>query len=266
GLLGQAMSSNMELAGLYAELAEYKSLLEKKNRELVEVNQLISHDLGKPLTVFKTVMGLLLGDHLGDLGPKQRDAVQNALEATHYMEELIGDILEASRLDYDGFQFKFESIDMTLLIGSLIRRLRFHLEEQRVRVRVEPLPVIQGDQCALQKVFMNLIGNAASYRDLEKDISLITIAASQSGADWIFEVRDNGVGIPEDSHDRIFKKFCRGSNTGSISGTGLGLYIVREYARGHGGEVTVESKVGEGTTFFVRIPQEPTQALHSPVA
>jgi len=265
GLLGQAMASNMELAGLYTELAEYKSLLERKNRELVEINQLISHDLRKPITVFKTVMGLLLGDHLGGLNDRQTDAVQNALEATNYMEELITDILEASRLDYDGVEFDFQDVDMTLLIGSMIRRLRYYLEEQRVRLRVEPLPVIQGDPSALQKVFMNLVGNAANYRDLEKDASFISISAEERGDDWVFIVADNGIGIPPDNMKTIWKKFSRGANTSSIKGTGLGLYIVREYIRGHGGDVWVESDLGKGTKFFLRLPKEPQQAAHSPV-
>ena len=265
-LLGQAITSNMELASLYAELAEYKSLLEKKNRELVEVNQLISHDLKKPLTVFKTVVGLLQGSHLGELNQRQSDAMLNASESVSYMEELVNDILEASRLDYDGIRFDFQEMDMTLLIGKLIRRLRFLLEETGVRVRVDPLPVICGDESALTKIFMNLIGNAINYRDNEKDLKRLVIRAFEEGDDWVFEVEDNGIGIPADNIECIWEKFQRGSNTGSVHGSGLGLYIIRELSRGHGGDAAVRSEECAGTTFSIRLPKHPWQPEHSPVS
>ncbi len=265
GLLGQAITSNMEMAGLYAELAEYKSLLERKNRELVEVNQLISHDLKKPLTVFKTVVRLMLGGQLGELADRQRDALQNAAESVQYMEELIEDIVESSRLDYDGVRLEFVEIDMTVLFGKLVRRLRYLLEEQEVRTYIEPLPVIRGDEKAMMKVFMNLIGNAIRYRDPQKRPCWVKVRAEEDGAFWVFEVEDNGIGIPEENLGRVWEKFTRGDNTTGVTGTGLGLYIVKELVVGHGGEVSVESRIGEGSTFRVRLPKEPKQAEHSPV-
>ncbi len=266
GLLGQAISSNLELAELYSELAEYKSLLEKKNRELVEVNQLISHDLKKPLTVFKTVISLMQSGRLGALSESQTDAIHNCAESVKYMEDLISDILESSRLDYDGVEFDFVDVDMTLLVGSIVRRLRYHVEDAGVRLRVEPLPIIRGDERALEKVFMNLIGNAVSYRDTSEDISWVRVSADEVDGDWVFHIRDNGIGIPQASQKTIWQKFQRGANTAGISGTGLGLYIVQQMIRGHGGDIRVESEVGEGTTFHIRVPQVPEQPDHSPVA
>ena len=266
GLLGQAIASNLELAELYSELAEYKSLLEKKNRELVEVNQLISHDLKKPLTVFKTVMSMMQRGQLGELNERQQDAVENCVESVQYMEQLIQDILDASRLDYDGVELEFEEIDSTLLVASLVRRLRFDLEQHGVQIQIEPLPLLYGDTRSLEKVFMNLLGNAINYRDVEKEQCWIRVAAEEVGDDWIFEVADNGIGIPDESRKTIWKKFERGVNTGGVSGTGLGLYIVQQLVRGHGGDIIVDSEVGRGTTFTIRIPKEPMQAEHSPIA
>jgi signal transduction histidine kinase len=266
GLLGQAISSNLELAALYSELAEYKSLLEKKNRELVEVNQLISHDLKKPLTVFKTVIGLLHKGHLGELTKTQSEAIGNCAESIRYMEDLISDILESSRLDYDGVVFDFQDMDMTILVGTLVRRLRYHLQEMQVKMRVEPLPIIRGDQKALEKVFMNLIGNAINYRDPDKAQPHVRVSAEETDDEWVFRVVDNGIGIPADSLQTIWQKFARGRNTAGISGTGLGLYIVQQSVCGHGGSIDVESTVGEGTTFTIRLPKTPSQPAHSPVA
>ncbi|MCB9892718.1 MAG: hypothetical protein H6832_14405 [Planctomycetes bacterium] len=265
-LLGQAIHSNLELAELYSELAEYKSRLEKKNRELVEANQLIAHDLKKPLTVFKNVLHLLQKELIGPLTDKQRDAVENCTESVSYMEELVADILDSSRLDYDGMEFAFEDVDLTMVVGGIVRRLRYDLEKTGVRMRVEPLPVVQGDRAGITKVFANLLGNAIHYRDATKDVCEVHVRSIETDDAWWIEVEDNGIGIPEDCRMSIFDKFARGVNTATLSGTGLGLYIVQQMARGHGGDVRVESEVGTGTKFVIELPKVPEQATHSPVA
>ncbi len=255
-LLGQVVQTNVELAELYAELAEYKNLLERKNNELVEISQTISHDLKKPLTALKTVISLLKQGYLGELSEQQADAVQNAYEASQYMEELIEDILDSTRLDHDGMTLKVEEVDMTLLVGEILRRLKYHLTETNVAVRVEPLPAVRCDPWAMTKVFTNLIGNAVNYRDPTRG-PFIHVSAREDEEGFTFLVEDNGIGIPEEDQDKVFRKFERGSNTGGINGTGLGLYIVRELVRKHGGDVTFTSKKGEGTTFQVYLPREP---------
>ncbi|PIE21945.1 MAG: hypothetical protein CSA62_14850 [Planctomycetota bacterium] len=265
-LLGQAINSNIEMAGLYAELAEYKQLLEKKNRELVEVIQLITHDLKRPLTVFKTVVGLLGKGHLGPLNERQGEAVHNATESVSYMEDLLLDILEASRLDYDGVQLEFAEVDMTQLVGDILRKLKYQIDESQVRVRVEPLPCIRADGDALTKVLMNLIGNAVSYHNPKAQQPWIRVEHQETEEEWVFEVSDNGLGIPEESLSSIWQKFERGANTREITGTGLGLYIVKQIVLGHGGEIQVQSKVGEGTCFTIRLPKVPVLAKHSPLA
>ncbi|MCA8970140.1 MAG: hypothetical protein KDC95_10165 [Planctomycetes bacterium] len=265
-LLGQAIHSNLELAELYSELAEYKSRLEKKNRELVEANQLIAHDLKKPLTVFKSVLHLLQKELIGPLTDKQRDAVENCTESVSYMEELVADILDSSRLDYDGMEFAFEDVDLTMVVGGIVRRLRYDLEKTGVRMRVEPLPVVQGDRAGITKVFANLLGNAIHYRDATKEVCEVHVRSIETDDAWWIEVEDNGIGIPEECRTSIFDKFARGDNTATLSGTGLGLYIVQQMARGHGGDVRVQSEVGSGTKFVIELPKVPEQATHSPVA
>ena len=264
-LTEQLKRTTADLLDRIARLEASNRVLEKKNRELVEVNQLVSHDLKKPLTVFKTVISLMHQGRLGELNAKQTDAVQNCAESVRYMEDLISDILDSSRLDYDGQEFDFREVDMTLLIGALVRRLRHHLEDQSVRVRVDPLPVVCGDESALQKVFMNLIGNAVNYRDPNRE-GLIRISGREEHGAWVLRVADNGIGIPEPDQLTIWQKFKRGANTQGVSGTGLGLYIVHQLVRGHGGAIDLESTVGEGTTFAVRLPKAPVVQEHSPLA
>jgi signal transduction histidine kinase len=114
-------------------------------------------------------------------------------------------------------------------------------------------------------VFMNLLGNAIAYGRSDSAAS-IRVFAEDRGDEWVIGVRDNGIGIPDADRKRLFRRFERGSNTGGISGTGLGLHIVKEIAQGHGGSVSFESVVGEGTTFWLHLPKVPVQAPHSPVS
>jgi signal transduction histidine kinase len=261
-VLGQAVSSNMELARLYAELAEYKNLLERKNRELVEINQIISHDLKKPLTVIKTVVSLFDRGLLGKLEENQREAIRNALEGVAYMEDLISDIIESSRLDYDGLEMSFEEVEVAALVEEILHRLRYLLKEQGVRVEVGQLRPVHADPSALTKIFMNLIGNSTNYREPSREC-VIKVGCRQEEDATVFSVEDNGIGIPDADAGTVFRKFKRGSNTCSVTGTGLGLYIVRELVLAHGGKIWFHSEVGKGTTFYVRLPRAPVQPSHS---
>jgi signal transduction histidine kinase len=93
----------------------------------------------------------------------------------------------------------------------------------------------------------------------------VRVWADDVGEEWQLNVQDNGIGIPSKDRDRLFRRFERGSNTGGISGNGLGLHIIKEIAQGHGGCVSFDSTEGEGTTFVVHLPKVPVQAPHSPL-
>ena len=162
-------------------------------------------------------------------------------------------------------QLNFADCDLTLLLGDVLRTLRYEIDEKAVAVCVEPLPCIRADSWALTKVFMNLMGNAISY-GREGETPVISVFAEERGDEWVVGVRDNGIGIPPADRHRLFRRFERGSNTGGISGTGLGLHIVKEIVQGHGGSVSFESEVGKGTTFWLHLPKEPVLAPHSPVS
>jgi len=172
---------------------------------------------------------------------------------------------DSSRLDHDGVQLAIAECDLTLVLADVMRTLRYEIEEKRVDIQVLPLPKVRADAWALSKVFMNLLGNAITYS--RADIAAtIKVFAEDDGDHWRVGVRDNGIGIPAGDRPRLFRRFERGSNTGGISGTGLGLHIVKEIAQGHGGAVTFESEVGVGTTFWLCLPKNPVQAPHSTVS
>jgi signal transduction histidine kinase len=259
------MAGNLELARRLGELDEQRLLLEKKVQELVDVAQQTVHDLNRPLGAMRLMLSTIDKGYLGEVSEPVRQAVQNGLLAANQMERLVRDLLDSSRLDHDGMRLEFAECDLTLLLGDVLRTLRYDVEERGVQVRVEPLPRIRADAWALTKVFMNLLGNAISY-GREGVPPQITVFADERADDWCVGVRDNGIGIPEGDRPRLFRRFERGSNTGGISGTGLGLHIVKEIVQGHGGSVTFESTVGEGTTFWLHLPKAPVMPPHSPVS
>jgi len=263
-LLDKTVQSNVELAERFGELDQYRALLERRIDELVNVAQNTVHDLNRPLSAIKLMLGSLDKGFMGALEPKGHEAVGNGLQAVRQMERLIGDLLDSSRLDHDGVQMNFEAVAMSDLVGDVVERLHYELDQVGGVVHIEPLPEIQADAWALTKVFTNILGNAIQYSHPERNPT-IHVSARQDGDQFVFAVADNGIGIPEEDRERLFRRFERGSNTGGVSGTGLGLHIIREVVLGHGGQVWVESEVGLGTVFYIALPMEPVQPPHSQV-
>jgi signal transduction histidine kinase/signal recognition particle receptor subunit beta len=264
-LFDKTVQSNLELARRFGELDEKRLLLERKVQELVDVAQQTVHDLNRPLSAMRLMLATIDKGYLGEVAAPVKQAVQNGLLACSQMERLVRDLLDSSRLDHDGVHLQFAECDLTLLLADVLRTLRYELEERDVRIRIEPMPVVRADAWALTKVFMNLLGNAINYSATDRP-ALIRVFAEDRGDEWLVGVRDNGIGIPEADRGRLFRRFERGSNTGGISGTGLGLHIVKEIVQGHGGTVSFDSAVGDGTTFWLHLPKAPVQAPHSPVS
>lgn len=262
-LLDKTMQSNLELAKRLGELDEQRLLLERKVDELVNIAQCTVHDLNRPISAVRLMLSALNKGYFGEMTDTQTQAIGNGLMAVNQMERLVRDLLDSSRLDHDGVRLDFGECDLTLLVADVINTLGYELEEHSLMVRVEPLPVVLADSWALTKALMNLLGNAIAYRDSERT-PLLRIFCEDRGENWALAVSDNGIGIPEDDRERLFRRFERGSNTGGISGTGLGLYIVKEIVQGHGGTVSFESEVGKGTTFWLNLPKQPVLAEHSP--
>ncbi|MCU0865236.1 MAG: ATP-binding protein [Planctomycetes bacterium] len=264
-LFDQSVQSNLQLAQRFGELDEQRLLLERKVHELVDTAQQTVHDLNRPLSAMRLMLSTIDKGYLGAVSDPVKQAVQNGLMAVHQMERLVRDLLDSSRLDHDGMQLQFGDCDLTLLLGSVLGTLRYEVEERGVTIRVEPLPRIQADSWALTKVFMNLLGNAIMYGPATGEAT-IRVYAEDEHDQWVIAVADNGIGIPEADRPRLFRRFERGSNTGGISGTGLGLHIVKEIVQGHGGAVSFESTVGQGTTFRLHLPKVPVQPPHSKVS
>ncbi len=265
GLLEQTIDSNVQLAEQFGALDEYRNLLERKNTELVHIAQNTVHDLNRPLAAISLLLSSMEKGYLGDLNQSMRAGVENGIEAVAMMSRLIGDLIDSSRLDFQGVEFEFGSVDISEVIEDVLGTLRYEIEENSIRMQVESLPSILGDEWMLKRLFLNLLGNAVLYSDPGVD-SVIRVHSYEEEDRSVFVIEDNGIGIPEQDLPRLFRRFERGSNTAGVSGSGLGLHIVKEVVAGHGGTVWVESTEGVGSRFMVGIPRQPVQAPHSSVS
>jgi light-regulated signal transduction histidine kinase (bacteriophytochrome) len=132
--------------------------------------------------------------------------------------------------------------------------LRTAIEETGAMVTRDPMPTLAADEIQLGQLFQNLIGNALKFRSAS--VPRINIAVTESTEEYSFEVRDNGIGIEPQYYERIFMVFQRLHNKGEYPGTGIGLAICKKVVERHGGRIWVESRPGEGSSFFFTLPKE----------
>jgi light-regulated signal transduction histidine kinase (bacteriophytochrome) len=143
---------------------------------------------------------------------------------------------------------------LSVLVDEVIADYRLAMQEQAASVTRGHLPTLLGDPVQLRQVFQNLIGNALKYRGA--DAPAIDVAADRQGRDWLFSVRDNGIGIEPRYADRIFVIFQRLHAQADHPGTGLGLAISKKIVERHNGRIWVDSHSGQGSTFFFTLPAQ----------
>ncbi len=264
-LLDQTVQSNLELVAQFGRVDEERQQLARKVGELVDAAQCAVHDLNRPISALRLMLATLDKGYLGALSAPQNQAVQNGLLAVDQLQRLVGDLLDSSRLDHDGVRLEFAACDLRELVEQVLETSRFELDEHGVVVELGELPTVEVDRWGLTKALSNLVGNAIAYRAHDRSPRL-RVFAEDHGEQWVIAVEDNGIGVPAADQARLFQRFERGSNVTGRSGSGLGLHIVREVVQGHGGEVTLVSEVGRGTTFRLHLPKAPSLAPHSPIS
>ena len=140
------------------------------------------------------------------------------------------------------------------MLQGALADLRAAIAESQAVVTHDPLPTVMADPFQMGQVFQNLIGNAIKYRGSRKPE--VHIRAEQRDGEWRFSVRDNGIGIAPQHHERIFGVFQRLHTREEYPGTGIGLALCEKIVERHGGRIWVESQPGKGSTFFLTLPQE----------
>jgi PAS domain S-box-containing protein len=220
--------------------------LNRSNEELGQFAYIASHDLQEPLRMVASYTQLLARRYKGKLDADADDFIAFAVDGATRMQRLIQDLLAYSRVETQGKVLVKISSDEALQ-QSLIN-LRGAIEESHALVTHDPLPNVLADRTQLVQLFQNLIGNAIKYQNSGSPI--VCVSAIQNGANKIkFSVSDNGIGIDPQYFERIFGMFQRLHARDAFDGTGIGLAICKKIVERHGGEISVESKPGQGSTF-----------------
>ena len=217
----------------------------------------VSHELKTPLAAIRGYAETLRDGAL-DEPPTARRFTERILQHCRRLQALLDDLLTLSRLESVAgleSQAEREPVDLSAIVQRAVDLLAATARERQVAVEVEEeaLPELRGDTDSIERMVLNLLDNAIKYNQPDGEVLL---RLAQDGQHAVLEVSDTGIGIPQESLARIFERFYRvdKGRARDDGGTGLGLAIVKHVVQAHGGQVDVESRVGKGTAFRVRLP------------
>lgn len=250
------LNENNECMGAVVTFANITSLkmLDQLKSEFVAK---VSHELRSPLSTIHEQLAMVLKETSVHETDVDQHLIERAKEKTHGLISLIGDLLDLSRIEAGGVSHNIQSIQVVDLLKSIVDFLGIRAQSKGQTLSFEPaseeLPLFSADPMALESIFGNLIANAINYSQQGADI---VVKAEQAGQYIQVQVIDNGFGIAPKYHEQIFDRFYRvkNDNTRYITGTGLGLPIVKGLVDSMNGAIKLDSDVGKGSTFTVLLP------------
>jgi light-regulated signal transduction histidine kinase (bacteriophytochrome) len=230
-----------------------RHVLQRSNDELRQFAYVASHDLQEPLRTVASFTQLLVSRY-GNLGGSDApELVAYIVDAVERMSSLIHDLLQYSSTGASR-TLPTEPASVEGALAEVLFALSASIQQSGAKITYDRLPCVWVENRSLVTLLQNLIGNAIKYRG--QDPPRIHVSAEPAGANWRFCVRDNGIGIAPEYHERIFGIFKR-LHGKEIPGTGIGLAICQRIVQWHGGDIGVESNPGSGSVFFFALPQEP---------
>lgn len=232
------------------ELANQTRELLRSNEELEQFAYVASHDLQEPLRMILSYVQLIQKNI--DQGNTQRvgEFMDYVMEGTGRMQALINDLLQFSRVSRKGNPFS--KVDVNEVLKIAVSHLTARIQENHAVVTYDRMPVIQGDSFQLIRLFQNLIDNAIKFKAADRKPE-IKISVEERAEDFLFAIRDNGIGIEDKFYNRIFVIFQRLHTRNEYEGTGIGLAVCKKIVERHGGEIWLESEKDKGTTFYFTV-------------
>lgn len=228
-----------------AQLKEVNANLLYSNRELEQFAYVASHDLQEPLRAVNSYAQLLARKYQGNLDAKADKYLGYIMEGATRMQQLINDLLEFSRVGTRGKQLQPTACEVVL--SQVLENLQVAIAQSQAQVTHDPLPIVMGDEIQLIQLFQNLISNAIKFR--REEPPTVHISAAPRENEWVFSIRDNGIGMEPEYFERIFVIFQRLHSRVEYAGTGIGLAVCKKIVERHRGRIWVESQLQVGTTF-----------------
>jgi PAS domain S-box-containing protein len=240
-------------ANLEERVLERTNALMRSNEELQQFAYIASHDLQEPLRTVSIYAQFLAQRYHGQLQGDADQFIDFIVEGAERMERLIHDLLDFSRVEARGADF-FVKMSCDEALEDALRNLQSLIHESGAIVTRPGLPSITGDPVQMTRLFQNLLVNSIKYRSAE--VPCIHVAAERSGNDWLFSVRDNGIGIEPQYAEKVFGIFKCLEPRDKRAGSGMGLAICRKIVSRHQGRIWVESALGKGATFYFTLPSD----------
>ena len=244
------------------KLEESVAELGRSNADLQQFAYVASHDLQEPLRMVSSYTQLIARRYKGKLDADADEFIAFAVDGANRMQRLILDLLAYSRVNTAGRQF--EPTAMETVLKAALNNLTNAVKESQAIITHDPLPAVMGDDKQLAQLFQNLLSNAVKFGGAQPP--RIHISAKQTDGEWLFSVRDHGIGLDPQYADRIFVIFQRLHTREEYPGTGIGLAICKKIVERHGGRMWVESELGKGATLYFTLrdeePDPSTQTLN----
>jgi two-component system sensor histidine kinase/response regulator len=241
-----------KLRQLEEELIRANEQLRHSNIDLENYTYVVSHDLKAPLRAIRSFSTFLLEDYKDKIDETGQDYLRRIADAASHMDALIEDLLLLSRV---GRKFmEFENVDLNQLLKEIVTDIEPLIKKRNGEVVSPQLPTILIQRTWLKQLFMNLIDNGLKFN--KSKVPRVEISYEEKETEYLFKVQDNGIGIEEKYHEKIFNLFERLHTREEYEGTGAGLAICKKIVLQFGGKIWIKSQTGKGTTFFFTLPKK----------
>jgi len=247
-----------ENAALLQQVANHSAELEAANRELQRANKeldafahSVAHDLGQPLHHIIGFSEILISEKPGALNEKQKEFLGDIHNGGTHLMRLTEELLQFSRLSHRALTKEY--VNMTDLVGEIVRAMQTAENHRKIQVRVGPLPDASADPSLIRQVLVNLLGNAFKFTRYVSS-PIIEVSGQLRAAEAAYCIRDNGAGFDMANAQRLFSIFQRLHREEQFEGTGVGLSIVQRIIERHGGSISAEAAVDQGAAFTFVLP------------
>jgi len=262
--LAAEVATAIRKSQLYSQLQLQTENLEKANKTKDEFLSVMSHELRTPLNVIMGYAQVLSSGIMGDITPEQEKSLKKLMLHADDLLNMINNVLQAGRLQSGLVEVDIQSVNLNDFLDEMNSAYEFRSKQAVGLIWQSPpnLIIVETDRSKLKHIIQNLVNNAIKFTEEGS----VTVAVRSINGVVEFEIRDTGIGIPDDSLVSIFEMFRQAdsSKTRGYGGTGVGLYIVKKFTEALNGQIHVESIVGKGTTFIVTLPLESGPARHDP--